>query len=205
MRKKGSLVFGFGINDSPNPVSKRVMVNGKANFLWRCPYYDKWTGMLSRCYSQKELEKHPCYIGCYVSEDFRKFSDFKKWVDEQPNRDWENCHLDKDLLLSGNKCYSRDTCVFVSPALNMFLTNSTESKTDYLLGAKYHKRDKVFEACCSNPLTYSEDGRYLGRFNTELEAHLAWRNKKHEYACILADMQTDERLSEALRVMFKPD
>jgi hypothetical protein len=181
------------------------MINGKAKFLWRCPYYDKWTGMLARCYDPRELEKYPTYVGCYVSEDFRRFSDFKIWVDKQPNRDWQTCHLDKDLLIKDNKCYSKNTCVFVSPALNLFITNSFESKTQYLIGAKYHKRDNIFESCCSNPLTYAEDGRYLGRYKTEMEAHLAWKTKKHEYACILADQQADERLANALRNLFKPD
>ena len=205
-RKKDKLIFGIGINDSQEPVSKRIMVNGKAKFIWRCPYYAKWTSMFSRCYSEHELEKYPSYHGCSVDERFIKFTDFKKWVDSQPNKNWENCHLDKDLLVEGNKIYSPDTCVFIDPALNVFLTDSNASRGDYMIGVTYHKRDKVFEAKCHNPFGISDDDRrYLGRYSTELEAHLAWKNKKHEYACIFAEMQSDKRIVDVLLNIYKPD
>jgi hypothetical protein len=205
-RKKSKLIFGIGVNDSPDPVSKRVMINGKVKFLWRCPYYGKWTSMFARCYSEKELKKYPSYRGCSVSNEFKHFLDFKKWVDSQPNKDWVNCHLDKDLLVRDNRVYSPDTCVFVEPALNGFLTDSEASRGDHLIGVTYHKRDKVFEAKCNNPFGLTDDdGRYLGRFRTEIEAHLAWKLKKHEYACVFAGLQTDLRISEALRNLYKPD
>jgi hypothetical protein len=162
--------------------------------------------MFARCYSKSELKKYPSYNGCFVSEEFIKFTDFKKWVDSQPNNDWENCHLDKDLLIKDNKIYSPDTCVFIEADLNTFLTDSEASRGDYLIGVTYHKRDKVFEAKCNNPFGLTDDdGRYLGRFRTEVEAHKAWRAKKHEYACVFAQSQTDKRIAEALLTLYKPD
>lgn len=206
MRNKSKLIFGVGINDSPVPVSERVMIEGKAKFLWRCPYYVKWVSMFARCYSELELRKYPTYEGCRVSNDFLKFTDFKKWVDSQPNKDWENCHLDKDVLFEGNKIYSPETCVFISRELNTFLTEADNSRGDYLIGVTYHKRDKVFEAKCNNPFAENrEEGRYLGRFSTEMEAHLAWKLKKYEYAKMFAELQADSRVSSALIKRYKPD
>lgn len=206
VRNKTNLIFGLGINDSPNPVSERIMIEGKAKFLWKCPYYMKWVSMFTRCYSELELKKFPSYRGCSVSNEFVKFTDFKKWVDNQPNKDWNNCHLDKDILFKGNKIYSPETCVFISGELNVFLTESSKSRGNYMIGVTYHKRDNVFEAKCNNPFgSTKDDGRYLGRFNTELEAHLAWKRKKHEYAIMFADMESDIRIKEALIKRYLPE
>jgi hypothetical protein len=162
--------------------------------------------MFARCYSELELKKYPSYKGCSISEEFIKFTDFKKWVDSQPNKDWENCHLDKDLLIKDNKVYSPDTCAFITADLNTFLTDSEASRGEYLIGVTYHKRDKVFEAKCNNPFgKTTEEDRYLGRYDTEESAHLAWKAKKHEYSCIFAEAQTDERVAKALLNLYKPD
>jgi hypothetical protein len=42
-------------------------------------------------------------------------------------------------------------------------------------------------------------------FPTELEAHKAWQARKHELACMLADLQTDDRIASRLREMYAPD
>jgi len=38
-----------------------------------------------------------------------------------------------------------------------------------------------------------------------LDAHLAWKQQKHEYACLLADLQEDSRVADALRQRYAPD
>ena len=48
------LVFGVGINDADYAVTEyeTTEVNGvrKQKFVWGCPYYLTWKGMLRRCY-----------------------------------------------------------------------------------------------------------------------------------------------------------
>jgi len=36
-------------------------------------------------------------------------------------QDWEGKHLDKDILIPGNKIYSPDRCIFVSSLINLLI------------------------------------------------------------------------------------
>jgi hypothetical protein len=124
-------------------------------------------------------------------------------VDEQPNRNWMNCHLDKDVLFNDNKEYGPDKVVFISRQVNGFLKVNKKIRGRYMLGASWIKKSGNFQSHCSDPLGRVND--YIGRFDTELEAHKAWQAKKHEYACDLADLQDDPRVAEALRQRYAPD
>ena len=182
------LVRGVGINDADYVVCPRI--NGKG--VW-CPYYRKWVSILTRCYSKKLHTEHPAYIGCKVSEEWKTFSNFKVWMETQ---DWVGKHLDKDILIPDNKLYSRDTCVFVSSEVNIFLTDSNAIRGNYLIGVCWNKQCEKFQAACSDG-----DGKnvYLGLFD------LSWKAYKHKLAYKLADEQSDPRVAEALSSRFAPD
>jgi len=191
------LVYGVGINDADYAVYKyeAIEVDGvlKHKRVWECPYYRAWTGMLSRCYSPKAQERNPTYKGCSVSEEWLRFSNFKRWMEEQ---DFEGKQLDKDLLSEGNKVYSAETCVFVTQAVNSFTTDSGASRGVWPIGVYWSKRDGVFISRCSNPFTKKQE--HLGTFTCELEAHQEWLKRKLELAALLAAEQTDERVAKAL-------
>jgi hypothetical protein len=159
--------------------------------------------MINRCYSKNFLVRSSTYIGCSVAPEWLYLSNFIKWVDSQPNRDWENCHLDKDLLVEGNKRYSTNTCVFINAELNSFLTNSAATRGDYLLGVCLREDGVTFRSRCCDPFRTTD--RHIGDFKTELEAHKAWQERKHLYACQLAELQSDLRIANALRTRYSPD
>lgn len=120
---KDKLAFGWGVADAEYTITQKEdlpILNGKRRqkVLWICPYYSRWRNMLRRCFDSKYHKNQPTYKGCTVHEGWKYLSNFIKWVDSQPNRDWENCHLDKDFLVEGNKHYSPDTCVYVPKSLN---------------------------------------------------------------------------------------
>ena len=200
---KNRLVYGKGIVDVTTPISKTGKDRGKRKTIWICPYYKKWTGILERCFSLALHKRHPSYSECKICDDWLRLSNFIKWVDSQPNKDWENCQPDKDLLITGNKYYSPETVVFVSKKVNCFLVDSQERRGKHLIGAYKEKNGAKWRASC-NP-TFEGNVRYLGSFNTELEAHKAWQAKKHVYACQLADLQEDPRVAQALRERYAPD
>lgn len=192
------LVFGVGINDADYVVKKWVedgYVNGrrKQRLVWCCPFYQTWTSMLQRCYSAKLQERNPTYIGCTVSEEWKRFSNFRGWMVAQ---DWEGMQLDKDLLLEGNKGYSEETCVFVTKAVNMFTVERGNDRGEWLIGVYWHKGTSKFISRCSNPFTKKRE--HLGLFVNELEAHQEWLKRKLELAKELAAIQTDPRVAEAL-------
>jgi hypothetical protein len=203
INKKVRLVGGWGINDVDYNITKSEIVNGKHINVWTCPYYRDWRNMILRCYNDKYQKRNPSYIGCSITEEWRYLSNFIKWVDSQPNRDWQNCELDKDILYKGNKCYSPDTCVYITKMLNNFILECDKARGELLLGVKL-RRDVInqpYSARCRNPFLDSKT-EHLGYFTTELNAHLAWKAKKHEHACKLAELQKDERVSKRLKEMY---
>ena len=192
------LVYGVGINDADYVVERKETIGyvdgkQKRRLAWVCPYYRVWQNMLMRCYSPKYQERSPTYKGCTVSEEWKRFSNFRKWVVAQ---DWEDKQLDKDLLFEGNKVYSKETCAFVSKAVNMFTTDRGASRGEWLIGVCWHKRGGKFMSQCRNPFTKKREN--LGYFACELEAHKAWLKRKLELAHLLAAEQTDERVGKAL-------
>lgn len=120
---KASSVFGFGINDYDKPVT---IDNSK---LYA---YEVWTDMIKRCYKGYRLEKYPTYQGCKVCDEWRYFSKFKEWFDENYV---EGSVLDKDLLGGNSKIYSPQTCCFIPPRLNIILAK--HSITIYKRSDKY--------------------------------------------------------------------
>ena len=190
-------VYGFGVNDSGYKVTRKV---GSDQVTWVCPYYAKWRGMLKRCYDKNLKTKFPSYSECVVCDEWKYFSNFKKWVDEQPNKNWKDCELDKDLLIEGNKIYSSTTCIFITRQVNQFLKDRALDRGECLLGVTYHKKQHKFHAYCNNPFSTKQE--YLGVFNTEIEAHMAWKRKKHEFACMLAEFPENILVSEILKKRY---
>lgn len=197
MRNKSKLVCGIGVNDADYPVYVCSVIAGKQKNLWTCPFYKVWASMLDRCYSTKSQASKPTYIGCSVAPEWHSFSTFRAWMLVQ---DWEGKQLDKDMLAPGNKLYGADTCVFVSGQLNKFMTDSGATRGDRPTGVTWRKGSGKFQARCRNPLTKKVE--HLGLFDCPNAAHEAWRSRKHELACIYAEMQTDPRISAALRTRY---
>lgn len=190
--EKNKLVYGVGINDANYHVRPKT----DAGFTL-CPYYSVWSGMLKRCYSDKYQNRRPTYKGCYVCKEWLSFSNFKSWMEKQ---DWQGKVLDKDLIVIGNKCYSPETSAFVDRVTNGFPTDCAASRGDLKIGASIRAGTNKFVSSIRHPL--ANKTIRLGEFNSEDEAHNAWKAEKHNFACMLADMQSDERVAKALRVRY---
>ncbi len=77
-----------------------------------------WRRMLDRCYSEYYHKHNPSYKGCSVCDEWLKLSNFYNWVIKEENGYREGYHLDKDILIKGNKVYSPETCCFVPSEIN---------------------------------------------------------------------------------------
>lgn len=192
------LVCGVGINDSTSPVTRTEIIGNKKVRTWTCPFYKRWHSMINRCYDEKIQTKHPAYSGCEVCSEWLVFSNFKKWME---TKDWEGKHLDKDLLVKGNKVYSPETCVFISSSLNNFLTESSATRGQYLIGVSYDDKVSKYRASCRNPFTLKSES--LGLFENEMDAHVAWKTRKHFFAESLASSETDQKVVNALLTRYK--
>lgn len=202
MSRKLGVVEGVGVNDADYQVQKfasQRMSDGryKNKLVWYCHYYQSWVNIMKRGYNKKFKAKRPSYEDVSVCEEWHLFSTFKAWMETQ---DWEGKQLDKDLLYPGNRVYCPDKCVFISASINSFIVRKRVSKGGYLLGASWHKASGKFIANCNNPITNKFE--HLGLFDNELDAHLAWVNRKHEIAVQLAATQDDARIASALKAYY---
>lgn len=192
MRLRKSLIHGVGKNDADYSIS-----SFKTGVRVLCPFYLKWTDMLKRCYCVKYQLKRNTYIGCTVCDEWLTFSNFKAWM---VMHDWHGKHLDKDIIIKGNKVYSPDACSFVDQATNKFIMDGASIRGNQPIGVSCCPKTGRFKAYCKNPFSLTQD--YLGMYDCPNQANAAWRNKKHELACRLADIQSDERVSKALRMWY---
>ena len=190
------MIKGIGIRDVPDQICRKV--NGK--IVWRCPYYKRWNKLLDRCYVEINLKDNPTYTDVVVCDEWLKFSNFKMWMKDQK---WElgdgtTLHIDKDLLIRGNKIYYPDGCTFLHPKVNNFMTECKNGKSFDKIGYKkrvYATGNVRFQARCCNPFRGgSREADSLGCFDTEVEAHLAWKTRKLHYAKLL--VQKGYTLSE---------
>lgn len=192
-------ICGIGINDADYIIHEyRFEINEDGKKLriptWTCPYYTRWTNMLKRCYDPLHRAAFPTYEGCYVCDEWIYFTNFKAWMEQQ---DWQGNQLDKDILFPGNKVYSPDTCVFVSPKVNSFILEHNAGRGPWPLGVSQEKKTGKFIAQCY-PVLRTKANSKIGIFDTPEEAHQAWLTYKTEQAYILASMQSDQRVAKAL-------
>lgn len=140
-----------------------------------------WRSMIYRCYSKKHLYKYPTYSGCSVCDEWLIFSNFEKWVLSAESGYREGYHLDKDILVKGNKIYSPETCCFVPREINCMFTNSASLRGDLPLGVR--KLKQGFFARFSN----SGCELLLGPFNTAEEAFQKFKIAKERHIKAIAD------------------
>lgn len=162
-----------------------------------CKIHDAWRRILQRCYSEIYLRRNPSYRGCSVAPEWHVFSAFKRWMEQQ---DYVGKQLDKDLLVQGNKTYSKETCCFLSSEVNNFLC--TNRKKDTCLPIGVVAREGKFAGHCRNPFTNTQE--YLGLFPTADQAHNAWKNRKHELALEYSKLETNVKIINALQTRFLP-
>ena len=157
--------------------------------------YNKWISMLNRCYSKDFQKEHQTYKGCTVCNDWLNYQNFAKWFYDNFDFNNKSYCLDKDMKVINNKVYSPEFCVFIPNNINCFITDHNLGRGDFMIGV--HKYINRFVSTCSSPFLEGCNS-VVGRFNTEQEAHQAWRKQKSIYANQLAEQQENEIVKDAL-------
>ena len=158
--------------------------------------YQLWKSMLCRCYDEKYSNKYPTYKDCEVSDNFKHFPYFKKWCHRQIGFDQEGWHLDKDILVKGNKVYSEDVCAFVPSEVNSLFIKRDSLRGDYPIGVSRKNKGGGYQV----QLSQFRD-TYLGTYITPEEAFLAYKQAKEAYIKEVANKwkdQIDPRVYNAL-------
>ena len=162
----------------------KVSENGKNTRV-----YDTWKAMLQRCYSEKEHERHPTYIGCEVYEGWHNFQNFAKcYKDNYYEVGNEKMCLDKDILFKGNKIYSPDTCIFVPETINKLFIKNDKNRGESVIGATLCKNGK-YQAQCNiiNPETGKSKQEYLGLYDSQEKAFQVYKYHKERNIKQIAD------------------
>ena len=116
-----SRVLNGSIKDLMSPIVFGVGFLGVGKYRNSIDYkttkeYNTWSSMLSRCYCPKVHKRYPTYAECTVSPEWLNFQVFAEWFSINYKNGYE---LDKDVKKEGNKHYSPETCLFLTPKENI--------------------------------------------------------------------------------------
>ena len=182
-------VYGVGIVGKG---SHKCSINGKIYKKYRC-----WNSILFRCYSEKYHLRQPSYKDVKVCEEWKYYQNFAEWFEKNYNpeimQDW---HLDKDILIKGNKIYSPETCCFVPKEINTLFTKNNAKRGKYPIGVIKEGNKYRAQLLLNNK-------RYIGIFNTIEEAFQAYKVAKEKYIKEVADKWKGLISDEVYQALYK--
>lgn len=151
--------------------------------------YRSWSSMFVRCYSNI----YESYEECTVCEEWWNFQNFAEWFLLNYK---DNYHLDKDILIPGNKIYSPKTCCFVPMEINNLFTKRNKSRGKYPMGIT--ENGKKFRAQLN---IFGKIKLLGGAFNSPEEAFEIYKIEKEKHIKNVADKwknQISENVYNAL-------
>ena len=179
-------IQGVGINDAPYMI--KPVIDGVEVI---CPIYNTWVNLINRCYSKKTQIRQPAYKGCTVSDEWLTFTRFRSWM---ITKIWKGLHLDKDIVKTGNKVYSKESCIFVTQEINKLLTINKSCRGDLPIGVAYY--GDGYRAVCS----VNNKGVYLGVFSLSSEAHKVYKVFKSNLILEVAERQSQPLKKHLIRI-----
>lgn len=172
--------IGYGIHSTRQSCGKK-----------KSRAYEYWGRMLKRCYD-KTSQDYETYggRGVEVCIEWHNFQNFAIWFYSQQHWDRSGYHLDKDLLIVGNKTYCPEACSIVPAEINTLGIFTISDKFGMTTSGKWRyqvyetkqpsKSYETKEECRYNYLVDKRDGmkrkillNYLsGNISEELYHHL---------------------------------
>lgn len=137
----GICVFGVGY-DSGGDYSRYI--DGKES-----KEFSTWKNMMARCHGQAAQRNRPSCLDSKHIDEWADFQVFALWCNTQPQFEYDGWHLDKDLLVQGNKEYGPETCRFVPHQLNSLLLEGNK-KADLPKGLSFHPQTKKYRVRVNN-------------------------------------------------------
>lgn len=176
-------VFGVGITGNKYKTRNTDGVQIKE--------YNSWKTMLVRCFDEEYKTKHPTYKDVTCCEEWILFENFYEWLHSQKNFDrWLNnngWHLDKDILIKGNKVYSPENCCLVPQNVNNLFLKNDAIRGNCPIGVS--SSENGYGAHCNNPFT--NECEFLGYHDTEQNAFLSYKKQKESIIKKVAQIEFD--------------
>jgi len=165
------------------------------------PQYNTWKSMLQRCYSESFHKNNPSYIGCSVIKEWHNYQTFAKWYDENHYIvDGFITHLDKDILIKGNRVYGPDTCIFTPDFINVIFVKTRAKLSNLPVGVSLNRTKTKYSVKCG---IGSKNPKYLGQFSTPEKAFNAYKEFKEKYIKQVADKFKDRIPKILYDAMYK--
>lgn len=145
-----------------------AQINGVAT-----PCYNTWKQMHGRVY--RYTKENPTYSDCIICPEWFYFQTFAVWYHSNYR---EGFHIDKDILIKGNKIYGPEFCIFVPQALNSLFTDMRKRRGPYPQGVT---RTTCIKESYSATLTRYRKKYHLGCFGTPEEAFSKYKTAKEKH------------------------
>lgn len=159
--------------------------------------YKHWKLMLLRCYNKKCQDRKLTYKNCLVDESWHNFQNFAQWYEENYKLYMDtNWHLDKDIMVKGNKIYSANTCCLVPGEINSLFVKNNKSRGDYPIGVSKHK------GRIRATIKIKNESIHLGNFDTEEEAFQACKIAKEAHIKEKAEEWKDKVEDKVYQAMY---
>lgn len=140
--------------------------------------YQKWAGMMSRCYQEIYLKYKPSYIGCSVCDEWHSFNNFRKWYEDHEYQINTNVMcIDKDILFKGNTEYSPSTCVIVPNYVNTSVLMAEGNRSKLPIGVTYNESNGKYFVDCSEKRVR----KYVDTPEEAFEIYKKLKKEKMEY------------------------
>lgn len=140
--------------------------------------YRNWSNMLGRCYSPKMLG-YASYgaKGYYVNGEWHNYQNYAQWYLDN-SKGFHDLHLDKDIMVPGNKEYGPDRCKFVPRYINTLLQLNQSQRGIHPIGVQPSPWGTSYKAGMSDKYKILSEKFSLGSYETPEEAHSAWQTAK---------------------------
>jgi hypothetical protein len=158
--------------------------------------YILWAAIIRRCYKWSK-EKDACYEGCTIADEWKCYSDFYNDCIKDERHTYNDWQLDKDLLVKGNKVYSKDTCCFLPREINSFLQGGKSKNKGLPVGVYLRENGKCYRVI----LGVKGKLLHLGQYTSVKEAAQVYKEAKEKHLKSLAEQykhQLDPRAYQAL-------
>lgn len=186
----GWLKVGSVINPM-HPLTYGVGYMGVGDFTSKDKrIYSLWSTMLKRSYCEKFHLIQPSYKGVSVCEEWHNFQNFAEWCCNQEffnakDNMGKSYHLDKDLLVKGNKVYSPKNCCFIPEEINASITTRSSSKNaSKVVGIFKHKTTKRYRVFSN---VVGQGRKHVGYYETLKEAFEVYKRIRELHNKALAE------------------
>ena len=98
--------------------------------------YRQWREVKSRCTKESFKILNPTYKDCSISKEWLTFQNFCHGYLQMSgsSRDWD---IDKDILIKGNKIYSKETCCLIPHEINSLIMTNKHNRGNLPIGVSF--------------------------------------------------------------------